>query len=176
MNKKIKIILASGITLSLVLIGIGLTLRFVGENKAQNITNQALLDGKGMLELHPNYNWTRQEEVDYGLEFGNNYTMGAIQNNTLQNALANADSMVSNGNSLILAGLIGFGIVGLCCLIGYAIHKHTVALINKNRTLKRTHKRKFTKYSERLETLLQEYRLSAKARAAITGLLLNYAL
>jgi hypothetical protein len=59
----------------------------------------------------------------------------ALQNQVLdlQNQTSTIQSNATNtGNTLIIIGLIGFLIVGLSVLVGYAIHKHMVTLINKS--------------------------------------------
>ena len=58
----------------------------------------------------------------------------------IQSQLTNLDTQLSSAqllaNNLIIAGLIGFAIVGLCVLGGYAIHKHIINTVNKKITAK----------------------------------------
>jgi hypothetical protein len=47
-------------------------------------------------------------------------------------AKAQSEAATTTGNNLIIAGSIGFVIVGLSVVIGYAAHKHMVTLISKS--------------------------------------------
>jgi len=146
MQKPHKILIAVGSGISTSLIVVGITIKQSLTNQISNLTKQI-----------PLLNQTASNAGLHWLQASGFPTQIGVQNGTEPNPVYNPKSLISIGyetnktlanqyntiilqiqnlhnnvlgTNLIISGLIGFGIVGLCCLIGYAIHKHMLTLIN----------------------------------------------
>jgi len=165
MQKLHKILIAVGSGISTCLIVVGITIKQSLTNQISNLTKQ--IPSLNQTASNAGLHWLQKSgfPTQIGVQNGtepnpvydpkNLISIGYATNKTLANQYNTIILQIQNlhnnvlGTNLIVGGLIGFGIIGLCCVIGYAIHRHMVTLINNQQTSKRTRKRKFTKYLKR---------------------------